>query len=319
MACAALLVGDGPIRPLSPEEAASYGGPGFVWSHIDRLDEADREILTRFGDIPDIALNALVATETRPRCDRIEDGAIVNIRGPAATDEAGSDRLVSIRCWVRAGKVNSLTRWPMRATEQVKAMVEQGQILDPGDLVAAFARAISKQLDPQVADLGDLLDTCELELEPKRIYDLRTTITRVRSEAISYRRFVAPDRDALQALAGMDFEWLAEEDRLHIREAADRFARMTEELEAVRERAALLHEQITDLRSEQIDSRSLLISVVAFIFLPLTFVTGLLGINVAGIPYANEPWAFSAVVVLCLVLGLVVLAWFLMAHWLRRG
>ena len=68
------------------------------------------------------------------------------------------------------------------------------------------------------------------------------------------RRFVAPDRDALVTLAQLDFDWLAEDDRLHIREAADRFARMTEELEAVRERAALLHEQLTDMRGELIET-----------------------------------------------------------------
>jgi zinc transporter len=93
---------------------------------------------------------------------------------------------------------------------------------------------------------------------------------------------------------------------------------MTEELEAVRERAALLHEQLTDLRSEQVDSRSLVIAVFAFIFLPLTFITGLLGMNVEGIPYANEPWAFWGVVAFCLVVGAIVLAWFVRQHWLRR-
>jgi zinc transporter len=60
-------------------------------------------------DIPDIAANALVATETRPRCDRIEQGALVNLRGPAVIDTDDSDRLVSIRLWVRQGKVNSVT------------------------------------------------------------------------------------------------------------------------------------------------------------------------------------------------------------------
>ena len=118
------------------------------------------------------------------------------------------------------------------------------------------------------------------------------TITEVRSEAICFRRFVAPDRDALHTLPGLDFDWLAEDDRLHIVEAADRFARMAEELEAVRERAALLHEQITDLRAEQIDQRALYISIVAFIFLPLTFITGLFGMNVEGIPYAHTAWSF---------------------------
>ena len=154
--------------------------------------------------------------------------------------------------------------------------------------------------------------------QPRSSTGCARPIARIRSEAIAFRRFVAPNRDALLTLAALDFDWLAEEDRLHIREAADRFARMTEELEAVRERAALLHEQLTDLRGEQIDQRSLLISVVAFIFLPLTFITGLLGMNVEGIPYAESPWAFWGVVAFCVLVGLVVLAWFVRRHWLRR-
>ena len=318
MSCAAILVGDGAVRTVTSEEAALYAGPGFIWVHIDAGTDEELGLL-RGNDIPDVAANALVATETRPRCDRIEEGAIVNLRGPAAEELDDSDRLVSIRMWVRRGKVNSVTRRPLAATAAVAAQMEAGRIRDPGDLVAAFARAISKQLDPEVAQLGDTLDDYESELDDSRaLYRLRTAITRIRSDAIAYRRFVAPNRDALVTLAELDFLWLAEEDRLHIREAADRFARMTEELEAVRERAALLHEQLTDLRGEQMDSRSLVISIVAFIFLPLTFITGLLGMNVEGIPYANEPWAFWGVVALCILIGVLVLAWFMWRHWLRR-
>jgi zinc transporter len=318
MSCAAMLVGDGPVRTVTAEEAALYAGPGFIWVHIDAGTDEELGLL-RGTDIPDVAANALVATETRPRCDRIEEGAIVNLRGPAAEELDDSDRLVSIRMWVRRGKVNSVTRRPLAATAVVAAQMQKGTILDPGDLVAAFARAISRQLDPEVARLGDTLDDYESELDDSRaLYRLRTAITRIRSDAIAYRRFVAPNRDALVTLAELDFLWLAEEDRLHIREAADRFARMTEELEAVRERAALLHEQLTDLRGEQMDSRSLLISIVAFIFLPLTFITGLLGMNVEGIPYAGRPWAFWGVVAVCVLIGALVLGWFMWRHWLRR-
>ena len=317
MSCTALLVGDGPVRHVTAEEATNYQGAGFVWLHIDNEDEPSLSLFAG-QQIPEVAANALVATETRPRCDRIEEGAILNLRGPAVEGVDVSDRLVSIRMWARAGKVNSLTRRPLTATATVVAQMKAGEILDPGDLVAAYARAISKQLDPQVAELGDELDDCETQLESHNIYRLRGMITRIRSEAIAFRRFVAPDRDALQTLAQIDFPWLAEEDRLHIREAADRFARMAEELEAVRERSALLHEQLTDLRAEEIDQRSLLISVVAFIFLPLTFITGLLGMNVEGIPYKNEPWAFWGVCGFCVVVGAGVLAWFARRHWLKR-
>src|SRR3712207_660138 len=292
LACVALLVGDGPVREIAAAEAAAYRGPGFIWVHIEDADPDDLATVKSQGDIPDVAANALVATETRPRCDRIEDGALVNLRGPAVVETDDSDRLVSIRLWVRQGKVNSVTRRPLAATAVVKRHMEAEKVRDPGDLVAAFARAISTQLDPEVADLGDTLDECESGLDPHQIYKLRTKIAQIRSDAIAYRRFVAPNRDALTTLAHLDFEWLEEEDRLHIREAADRFARMTEELEAVRERAALLHEQLTDMRAEQLDQRSLELAIVALIFLPLTFITGLLGMNVQGIPYAEEPWAF---------------------------
>lgn len=317
MTCSAILVGDGPIRSVTPEEAAAYAGPGFVWIHLESNDPAERSAFLG-PDIPDVAANALIATETRPRCDRIGDGAIVNLRGPAVEGVQETDRLLSIRMWVRRSKVNSVTRFPLAATAVVVDQMKAGHILDPGDLVAAFARTISKQLDPQVAALGDLLDDCETEMEPRQVWRLRSIIARARSEAIAYRRFVAPDRDALLTLAQLDFDWLADEDRLHIREAADRFARMAEELEAVRERAALLHEQLTDLRAEDLDQRSLLISIVAFIFLPLTFITGLLGMNVEGIPYAHTHWAFWGVVAFCAIVGAAVLAWFARRHWLRR-
>jgi len=317
VSCDAVLVGDGPPRHVSAEEAAQYHGPGFVWIHVDSVDAPELAMVAG-ADIPDVAANALVATETRPRCDRIEQGAILNLRGPGAGDVDTSDRLVSIRMWVRRGKVNSLTRRPLQATAAVLEQMKGGAIVDPGDLVAAFAREISAELDPQVAELGDFLDDCETELETHNVYRLRSQIARIRAEAIAFRRFVAPDRDALQALAAQDFDWLAEEDRLHIREAADRFARMAEELEAVRERSALLHEQLTDLRGEEIDQRSLLISIVAFIFLPLTFVTGLLGMNVEGIPFAHERWAFWGVCGFCVLIAAAVVAWFARRHWLRR-
>ena len=315
---AALVAGDGPVRPLSEEEAAAYSGAGFVWIHVEGQDGLAAAVHHGDETIPDVAASALVATETRPRCDPVEQGAIINLRGPGLEGVDQADRLVSIRMWIRAHRVVSVSRHPMAVTATVRAKMEAGHIHDSGDLVAAYAWAISTQLDPEVAALGDLLDDVESDLESTKLYRLRRTITEVRSEAISFRRFVAPDRDALRTLAGLEFEWLADDDRLHIVEAADRFARMAEELEAVRERAALLHEQITDLRAEQVDQRALYISIVAFIFLPLTFITGLLGMNVEGIPYAHHPGAFWAIAAFCVVVGLAVFAWFYWRHWINR-
>ncbi len=312
-----LAVGEASVRELPVGDPAVADQDGFVWEHFE-LAAGERIALRRREPIPEVALAALAATETRPRCDQFGDGALVNLRGPALEPGTDTDRLVSIRIWTRHDRVVSVSRRTLSATPDVVAAMRAGELTDPGDLVAAFARRISAELDPQIAALGDRVDECELQMDQSAIYQLRRKIAANRSEAIAFRRFIAPDRDALGTLANLQVDWLSDEDRLHIREAADRFARMAEELEAVRERSALLHEQLTDLRAEVIDQRSLSIAVIAFIFLPLTFITGLLGMNVEGIPFAAEPWAFWAVLLLCGVIGLAVFGSFVLGNWLRR-
>jgi zinc transporter len=311
----ALLVRDGIVSEIGPGEVAAFAGPGFVWLHVEGIGHGETMDLP--GYVPPMAANALVASETRPRCDDVDQGALINLRGTAADTMQDTDGLVSIRVWVEGHRVTSVSRHALAALPKVVSAMRAGRLLDGGDFVAALAQAISTELDPQVAELGDSLDDCEGMLDGGDIYDLRRRIARIRSQAIILRRFVAPDRDALGAMAQLEFDWISREDRMHLREAADRFARMAEELEAVRERAALLHEQLTDLRAEMIDQRSLAIAVTAFIFLPLTFVTGLLGMNVAGIPFAEHPWAFWGVVAFCGVIGAAVMGWFAWKHWLE--
>lgn len=311
----ALLMDDGRVREVSAEEAANYHGEGFVWLHVEGVANGDRPHLPPY--VPDLAANALLASETRPRCDEIEDAALINLRGNALQAVRDSDRLVSIRVWVEGNRVTSVTRNPLTALARVEAAMRAGRLADGGDFVAALAQAISTELDPEIADLGDRLDDCEAEIETADIYALRRRIAVLRSQAIALRRFVAPDRDALGSMAQLPFAWISKEDRMQLREAADRFARMAEELEAVRERAALMHEQLTDMRAEIVDKRSLAIAVIAFIFLPLTFITGLLGMNVEGIPFAERPWAFWGVAGFCLLVALMVLGWFAVRRWLE--
>jgi len=311
----AISVANGTVTDIPVADVAGFSGPGFVWLHCEGAVQDGGMGLPSY--VPAMAANALLAHETRPRCDEVDDAALINLRGTALDTMQDSDGLVSIRLWVESKRVTSVSRHPLAALGKVESAVRSGRITDGGDFVSTLAQAISVQLDPQVADLGDQLDDCEGMLDGN-IYELRRKIAWIRSQAIVLRRFVAPDRDALAEMAQLDFDWIAKDDRMHLREAADRFARMAEELEAVRERAALLHEQLTDLRAEKIDQRSLAISIVAFIFLPLTFVTGLLGMNVEGIPGAKEPWAFWGVVAFCVVIGVAVAAWFSWRHWLEE-
>jgi zinc transporter len=289
----------------------------FRWVHLDGQDAESLHWLETERSLPETARVNLTAVETRPRCQPLGDGVIINLRGPRDPgEEDDGDELVSIRIWAERGRVVSLSFRRMQGLDSLRKRMEQGRFFDPGDLIAALSLHIAGQLDPVVATLGDTIDDCEVALSESGL-GLRRQIARARSTAISYRRFVVPQRQALDAMSQLEHDWIEDEDRVHLREAADRFARMAEELEAVRERSALLHEQITDLRAEKIDRRSLIIAVVALVFLPLTFVTGLFGMNVDGIPYAHHPLSFWAVTGFSVLVGLAVAAYFVAARWFR--
>ena len=289
----------------------------LTWDHLNGSDEHTAQWLNEQSHLPETARFALTAIETRPRCQPLREGTIINLRGLRQGEEDDGDALVSIRLWAEPGRVISVTFRTLAGIEDMRERMREGEFSDPGDLIAALAMKITQQLDPVVAELGDKVDDCEVTLSEEGGFVMRREIAQARSKAISYRRFIVPQRQALEDMSALQTAWIEDDDRIHLREAADRFARMGEELEAIRERSALLHEQISDLRSEKIDQRSLVIAIVALIFLPLTFLTGLLGMNVEGIPYAHEPWAFDAVTAICLGIAAVITLYFTLAHWFR--
>jgi zinc transporter len=73
---------------------------------------------------------------------------------------------------------------------------------------------------------------------------------------------------------------------------ADREARHVEDLENLRERTAIIQDEIMTRLSEQVNRTMYILSVVAAIFLPVGFLTGLLGVNLGGIPGRDWEWAF---------------------------
>jgi len=291
--------------------------PGMVWIHLSATNAEAAAWLREQAGLPEYLVEALTAQETRPRCDGFEAGAYLNLRGRTEEDLDSSDLLASVRIWATKGRVISGTRKHLIATDTVEQAVKQGLARDPGDLITAFAAAITGDLDPVVAELGDEIDDCEQELDAARVFELRRRVTRVRITSIGYRRFLNPQRAALEKLAQLPGDWLGPDDRAHIAAAADRAARMAEELEAIRERASLIHETLTDLRAELIDSRSLIIAIAAMVFLPLTFITGVYGMNVANLPYAQRPWAFDAIMLACAAISIGIVGYFLRRHWFR--
>ena len=302
------LNGEGGAQTLTldtlPEHGPGHNGFDFVWIHLERDNSEALDWLKAKSGLDGFIREALTAEDTRPRCTVHGEGAIINLRGVNLHEGAEPEDMISLRLWVDENRVIGVWRRPLFAVADLVASIERGVApISPGDLIAKLALRLADRMEPTVADLHEQIDDMEDALDNEAATPSRGALAQIRRQAILLRRFIAPQRDALNTLAIEDLNWMTERDRSRIREAGDKTTRVAEELESVRERAAIVHDQMLEKRAEQMNRYTLLLSVVASIFLPLGLITGLLGINVGGIPGATNPWAFAAVTAGLLILG----------------
>ena len=149
-------------------------------------------------------------------------------------------------------------------------------------------------LSDQMAEIEDKLDNVNAH-QKIELRDIRHPLLDLRRTTITLRRYLAPQRDAISTMAQLDEEWIDTRTKNRLREVMDRFSRITEELDEIRERSLVVQDELANRISYRMEKTMYVLTIVATVMLPLGLVTGLLGINVGGIPGAETSWAFWAV------------------------
>lgn len=317
LVCAHSFDGDGraSARIQSANISATPPEAGFDWIHLDAGDGDVTSSLAYLGLDPIVA-EALSAPDTRPRCSVFGDAAIVNLRGVNLNPDNAPEDMVSIRFWVTGNRVISVRRRRLMAVTDLEHALQRGYLLKtPAALLASLSLRLIDRMQPTIAQLNEQVDELEDSLDAGTRTEGLSAISDIRREATLLRRYLAPQRDALSSIVLEDFPWQSRDDRNRLREAADQTARLTEDLEAIRERAAILRDQAAELRADAMNQHTLILSIAAAIFLPLGLVAGMLGMNVGGMPGADNVHAFW-IVSLGLTLGGIGLTWvFKRAGW----
>ncbi|MEO0981420.1 MAG: zinc transporter ZntB [Pseudomonadota bacterium] len=280
-------------------------GGAYRWMHYHRDDpDAQRQLAQNAADLGDEQLSALLADDTRPRCTPFDNGVLLNLRGVNLNPGQDPEDMVSVRLWIDAARVIGVWLRPLAAVGDLYVETQKGRGPNStGGFAEQLAERLITRMEPIVATLSDRIDTLEERVIDARGATTRGDLAETRRMAIILRRYIAPQREALATLAAQQNDWLSAEDKTGLRESFDRTTRLVEDLDALRERAAVIHDQLADKRAAEMNRSMLVLAVVAAIFLPLGLLTGLLGINVGGIPLADSPFGFALVTGLLFVLG----------------
>lgn len=277
---------------------------GILWVHLDYSSPDSERWLNEESGLDEVVISALLSEDPRPRSVVMEDGLLVMLRGVNMNPGAVPEDMVSLRLWINGKRIISTRKRKLLSISDLSMAIEHGTgPVSPGEFLADITDRLVERMAEVVNGVDDRTDILEDEVLTAQSHQLRPKISELRREAISLRRYLAPQREAMTRLYNERVPWLDDMDRMRLREVADRTTRYIEDLDAARERAIVIQEELMSRISEQMDKRMYVLSMVAAIFLPLGFLTGLLGINVGGIPGADYKWSF---LIFCLILIVVV-------------
>ncbi|MDH3352122.1 MAG: zinc transporter ZntB [Gammaproteobacteria bacterium] len=289
---------------------------GVLWVHIDVADSGSGDWLGEQSGLPIAAIETLLAGETRPRSTFTEHGLLIVLRGVNTNPGADPEDMVSVRVWIDANRVITSRRRRLLSIQDVRKSLASGEgPRSSGGFLGALVERLADRIGDFVDSIEDRMDAAEEEIASGRSAGFRQRLSALRRQIAHVRRFLAPQRDALDRLNRQTFEWLSEIDAHALRQEADRITRYLEDLDLAKERAIVLQEELLSQVAQEQNTRMYVLSVVAAVFLPLTFVTGLLGMNVGGLPGLESPLGFVWSVVVMVVAAVGLMAFFRWKRW----
>ncbi len=311
------LGGDKAGQSISWENVQQYTMPDAVhWLHFDYTEPDTRAWLQAQSGLHEIVIETLLSEETRPRTSIFEDGVLLTLRGINLNPDSDPQDMVSIRIWASQGRVITARHRRLLSAQDVVAQIESGDgPRTSGQFIALFAERLIARMQQVISAMEDKVEEIEERALDTHARSLRSEIADLRRQAVALRRYLKPQQEAMQQLQNPKITLFSDEDRAQLRETTNHLTRYIEELESIRDRAAITQEELASMIAEQLNSRMYVLSIVAALFLPLGFLTGLLGINVGGIPGADNTSAFTLFCVILIVLIAAQVAVFRIKRW----
>lgn len=284
------LDGKGGMQPLAAGSEIPGDKPG--WLHLDYGNPEAARWLLQTPLLNDAAKESLLGQSNRPKLVRMGETVLLILRGINHNKDHRPEEMVALRIYITPDLIISSRRRALLSEQDVYGQLKLGGGADtPADWLVEICDALTDRAGEFVEELHDqILDLEEMVL--MRDLPANGRLALIRKQLIMIRRYLSPQRDLVARLANEKISWLDEDDRRRLLDIADRLRRWLDDLDAGVARTAVLADEINNLMAEATNRRAYQMSVMALLFLPASFLTGLFGINLGGIPGAESPTAF---------------------------
>ncbi len=317
--CGYLFQGEGPGAPVDLPATLDWlqrsgGEPAsardFVWLHFNLTDTAAESCLREQLHVVPEFFEALHEGSRSTRIEDASDTLVAVVNDVAFEFEFDPSDIATLWVNVSARLAVTARLHPLRSIDRLREAVKQGcrfdssvgflnhLMHDQGDVLARIVR-----------DTSVLVDDIEDHLLAGRLRDKRADLGKLRRLLVRLQRLLAPEPGALFRLLRQPPPWVSAQAIEDLRQATEEFTLVIRDTSELQERIKLLQEEIAAQLNEQTSRTLFTLTVVTVLALPINIVAGLMGMNVGGIPLAQNPNGFEIVVA-------VIVAFTVLAGWL---
>ena len=310
----------GYLHQIELNGGADATGPRAVWLHMCIRHPETGQYLVGDEGLDPLAVEAMLREDTRSRILPRPAGVMVLLKAMHQRDGHRPEDMISLRIWIDEMRVITTREADIDAVRELRERLRAGH--GPRSTTEFLADLIDSHLAETAEEVERLEDAAATidahELAGDDGCDATCGRLAVLSLTIAgLQRHLAPQRAVFEGLGRLTCAFVTDHDRARWHEAQDQLLRLLESLQAQQERLVIVAGQAQRIQDRRTANVGLVLSMAAAAFLPLTFVTGLLGMNVAGIPMAERPWAFAAVTAGCAAFAAAALLWMRRRNWLR--
>ncbi|MBN1918768.1 MAG: magnesium/cobalt transporter CorA [Verrucomicrobia bacterium] len=301
--------------------AACKDKPGVLWVNVDGVGDVEivREIGNLFGLHP-LALEDVLHVRQRPKVDDYGDHLYVVVRMLHFTDEVESEQ---VSMFLTRSAVITFQEHPGDSFDTVRQRLRKGTGLvqrhGADYLMYALMDAIIDDYYPFLEGIGEQVEALEDQVVAR---PSRTTLGRVHAvkrNLLDVRRAVWPLRDAVNSLLREDNALIAKATRLYLRDCYDHTVQVLDIVETYRESAGNLMDIYLSSASNRMNEVMKVLTIIATIFIPLTFLAGVYGMNFRYMPELGLSWTYPALWAVMVAIAVTMLVLFWRKGWIGRG
>ena len=288
-----------------------------VWVNVDGL--GDEDVLRRLAEMFTIHPLALADVTNVPQRPKVEQyaGAVFLVTHMLSLGDGPLDEQLSLFATPRA--VITFQERPGDCLDPVRSRIRQGagriRSAGPDYLAYAILDAVIDHYFPVLEAFGERLEILEDTVLAQTDTEVVMRVRQAKRDLLTLRRIAWPQRDVVNALLRDDVPLIQAETRTYLRDCYDHITRAIDTLETCRELASDLMAVHLSIVSNQMNNVMKTLAVIATIFIPLTFVAGVYGMNFERMPELKWPWGYPAILAVMGLVGAAMLLYFRRKKW----